>query len=175
MTAQVSEHITFRGKGYSLGDYEFPLESLFIEPTYDDEDDDLEKVPDIYKIPRPDFSEYARFITSTCWRNYLGIWNVSNDRLELQELCTGEVDYLQILFPEKTAPVHAYWFSGTLNILGHYNRAGEWCDSRGPDTSNVSMITDETEQLVTIEEYFDKEEFTLEIHDGMVTDIKEHK
>jgi len=57
---------------------------------------------------------------TSCWRGYIGTWEVIDDRLCLTALEatleSGETASLATLFPDTPPPVFAHWFSGVARL-----------------------------------------------------------
>ena len=57
---------------------------------------------------------------TACWRRYVGSWKIAGGKLYLVKLHNcgqkGEEIPISAVFPDKTPPVEATWFTGTLRI-----------------------------------------------------------
>lgn len=61
---------------------------------------------------------FNRSVSSSCWRGYKAVWQVTKSRLYLIALADpldDEID-LSVVFPECETRVFAYWFSGTIRL-----------------------------------------------------------
>ena len=96
-TAQASDRLIYKGEPVSI--FSNPLESFF-DASH----------------PRP----YLPAGSTACWRGYVATWKMENDYLYLVKIqnCTSEKEEipLSMIFPDRTKPVRADWFSGTLRI-----------------------------------------------------------
>ena len=97
MTAQVSETLWYEGK--KQGMCSEPLSAYF----------DLTG-------ERPAFAE----MDTSCWRGYVGEWEIRDDRLYLigleGRLVSGEEAKLESIFPKFPDRVFAHWYSGTIRL-----------------------------------------------------------
>ncbi len=95
MTAQRKEHIIYKGE----------LMAMATEPLRP------------YLAERKDIDFV--FKTSSCWRGYIGKWEIKNNKLYLIDLFAHIKDYEEVrmdyVFPDKRE-VFADWFSGELRI-----------------------------------------------------------
>ena len=100
-TAQIPEKILYEGESGSL--LTNPLESYFGKDN-----------------PRPEFAAPH----TACWRGYIGSWEIREDTLYLVDITAWMKDgsgrsvpvEFETLFPGKTKPMKADWFTGTLRI-----------------------------------------------------------
>ena len=101
-TAQIPERIVYEGTEGSL--FTEPLESYFGKDN-----------------PRPDFAAPH----TACWRGYVAAWEIREDNLYLTDLKAWMRDNkegkaapvaFEKIFPGKTKPLKAEWFTGTLRI-----------------------------------------------------------
>ena len=95
MTAQIPEHLRYRGKTYDM----------CTEPLW----------PWLrFGGPAPKFRE----VHTACWRAYVGRWLVAHDRLYLTgidaHLESGEPVTLAMLFPGYPERVFAHWYTGEV-------------------------------------------------------------
>jgi hypothetical protein len=97
MTAQVSETLWYEGK--KQGMCSEPLSAYF----------DLTG-------ESPAFAE----MDTSCWRGYVGEWEIRDDRLYLigleGRLVNGEEANLESIFPKFPDRVFAHWYSGTIRL-----------------------------------------------------------
>jgi len=100
MTAQATEQITIEGISHSL--YSLPFDS-YIESLN----------------PKP----ALRFMSTACWRGYIGEWNIHDRKLYLTKILAQIVNdsgckevSLDYFFPDSNNEVFAVWFSGILRI-----------------------------------------------------------
>ena len=97
MTAQVSETLWYDDKEHAMCSE--PLSDYF----------DLSG-------KRPKFAE----MDTSCWRGYVGEWEIRDDRLYLIGLeghfVNGEEAKLESIFPGFPDRVFAHWYSGTIRI-----------------------------------------------------------
>ena len=97
MTAQVSETLWYEGKEHAMCSE--PLSDYF----------DLSG-------KRPKFAE----MDTSCWRGYVGEWEIRDERLYLigleARLVNGEEAKLESIFPGFPDRVFAHWYSGTIRI-----------------------------------------------------------
>jgi len=100
-TAQIPERIVYEGtEGFLFTE---PLESYFTRDN-----------------PRPEFASPH----TACWRGYIGSWEIREDTLYLTDLKAWMRDKegkaapveFEKVFPGKTKPLKAEWFTGTLRI-----------------------------------------------------------
>ena len=100
-TAQIPERIVYEGTEGFL--FTNPLESYFSKEN-----------------PRPEFASPH----TACWRGYVGAWEIREDTLYLKDIKAwmrdeegkaAPVEFDRI-FPGKTKPMKADWFTGTLRI-----------------------------------------------------------
>ena len=99
MTTQAKERIIIDGEKYPL------LNALSLP-----EDDT--------KIKQKEGATYTR---SSCWRGYVGTWEIRNDKLYLIEFSSGMYDVLVNL------PVLADWISGTAKVAtGEVKANSSW-------------------------------------------------
>ena len=99
MTTQVKERIIIDGEKYPL------LNALSLP-----EDDT--------KIKQKEGSTYTR---SSCWRGYVGTWEIKDDKLYLIEFSSGMYDVLANL------PILADWISGTAKVAtGEVKESSSW-------------------------------------------------
>ena len=100
-TAQIPEKIVYEGTEGFL--FTNPLETYFTKDN-----------------PRPEFAAPH----TACWRGYVGSWEIREDTLYLTDLKAWLRDSegkaapaeFERIFPGKTKPVKADWFTGTLRI-----------------------------------------------------------
>ena len=100
-TAQIPEKIVYEGTEGFL--FTNPLETYFTKDN-----------------PRPEFAAPH----TACWRGYVGSWEIREDTLYLTDLKAWMRDEegkaapveFERIFPGKTKPVKADWFTGTLRI-----------------------------------------------------------
>ncbi len=100
-TAQIPEKILYEGESGSL--FTNPMETYFTKGT-----------------PRPEFAAPH----TACWRGYIGTWEIREDTLYLVDIKAwmrdreGKITPVEFeaLFPGKTKPMKADWFTGTLRI-----------------------------------------------------------
>ena len=113
MTTQVKERIIIDGEKYPL------LNALSLP-----EDDT--------KIKQKEGPTYTR---SSCWRGYVGTWEIKDDKLYLIDFSSGKYDVLVNL------PILADWISGTAKVAtGEVKASSSW-----------DIETYETEMHLTIE------------------------
>jgi hypothetical protein len=99
MTAQSGENLIYEGHTVTM--HSEPLEDYFEA-----------------KGERPEFGG----ICTSCWRGYIGTWEIKDDRLYLVslegfgKLKDGTEASLQTIFPDQDGPILADWYSGTLKI-----------------------------------------------------------
>lgn len=100
MTAQATENITIDGVLHTL--YSLPFDS-YIESLN----------------PKP----ALRFMSTACWRGYIGEWNIHDRKLYLTKILAQIVNdsgsnevSLDYFFPDSNDEVFAEWFSGILRI-----------------------------------------------------------
>lgn len=97
MTAQIGERLVYQGE--SLGMCTEPLNDFF---TFD--------------CSRPRFAR----TNTALWRNYVGTWEILNDRLYLIGLDATMMDgspvSLETVFPGFPDRVFAHWYSGELRV-----------------------------------------------------------
>ena len=99
MTTQVKERIIIDGEKYPL------LNALSLP-----EDDT--------KIKQKEVSTYTR---SSCWRGYVGTWEIKDDKLYLIDFSSGKYDVLVNL------PILADWISGTAKVAtGEVKASSSW-------------------------------------------------
>ena len=99
MTTQVKERIIIDGEKYPL------LNALSLP-----EDDT--------KIKQKEGPTYTR---SSCWRGYVGTWEIRDDKLYLIEFSSGMYDVLANL------PILADWISGTAKVAtGEVKASSSW-------------------------------------------------
>ena len=99
MTTQVKERIIIDGEKYPL------LNALSLP-----EDDT--------KIKQKEGATYTR---SSCWRGYVGTWEIKDDKLYLIEFSSGMYDVLANL------PIVADWVSGTAKVAtGEVKASSSW-------------------------------------------------
>ena len=99
MTTQVKERIIIDGEKYPL------LNALSLP-----EDDT--------KIKQKEGPTYTR---SSCWRGYVGTWEIKDDKLYLNEFSSGKYDVLVNL------PILADWISGTAKVAtGEVKANSSW-------------------------------------------------
>ena len=99
MTTQVKERIIIDGEKYPL------LNALSLP-----EDDT--------KIKQKEGATYTR---SSCWRGYVGTWEIKDDKLYLIEFSSGMYDVLANL------PILADWISGTAKVAtGEVKANSSW-------------------------------------------------
>ncbi len=100
-TAQLPERIVYEGtEGFLFTD---PLESYFTKDS-----------------PRPEFAAPH----TACWRGYVGVWEIKEDFLYLSDIkawmrnAEGKAASVgfEKIFPGKSKPLKADWFTGTLRI-----------------------------------------------------------
>ncbi len=100
-TAQIPERIVYEGTEGSL--FTNPLESYFTKDN-----------------PSPEFTAPH----TACWRGYVGTWEIRDNTLYLSDIKAwmrnedgkaAPVGFEQV-FPGKTKPLKAEWFTGTLRI-----------------------------------------------------------
>ena len=97
MTAQVSETLWYQGK----------KQGMCSEP-----------LNDYFNLAgeRPKFAE----MDTSCWRGYVGEWEIRDDRLYLigldGRLENGKEANLESIFPGFPDRVFAHWFSGTVRV-----------------------------------------------------------
>jgi hypothetical protein len=100
-TAQIPEKITYEDESGFL--FTNPLETYFTKDN-----------------PRPEFTAPH----TACWRGYIGSWEIREDTLYLADLKAWMRDKegkaapveFERIFPGKTKPMKADWFTGTLRI-----------------------------------------------------------
>jgi hypothetical protein len=100
-TAQIPERIVYEGTEGFL--FTNPLESYFSKEN-----------------PRPEFASPH----TACWRGYVGAWEIREDTLYLSDIKAWMRDEdgkaapvgFEKVFPGKTKPLKAEWFTGTLRI-----------------------------------------------------------
>jgi hypothetical protein len=100
-TAQIPERIVFEGTEGFL--FTNPLESYFSKEN-----------------PRPEFASPH----TACWRGYVGAWEIREDTLYLSDIKAWMRDEdgkaasvgFEKVFPGKSKPLKAEWFTGTLRI-----------------------------------------------------------
>jgi hypothetical protein len=100
-TAQIPERIVYEGTEGSL--FTNPLESYFTRDN-----------------PSPEFVAPH----TACWRGYIGEWEIREDTLYLKDIKAWMRDDQGVrspvpfekVFPGKTKPLKAEWFTGTLRI-----------------------------------------------------------
>jgi hypothetical protein len=100
-TAQMPEKILYEGESGFL--FTNPLEAYFGKDN-----------------PRPEFAAPH----TACWRGYIGSWEIRGDALYLVDIKAWMRDRegkaapveFEALFPGKTKPLKADWFTGTLRI-----------------------------------------------------------
>lgn len=100
-TAQIPEKIVYEGTEGFL--FTNPLETYFTKDN-----------------PRPEFAAPH----TACWRGYIGSWEIREDTLYLTDLKAWLRDSegkaapaeFERIFPGKTKPMKADWFTGTLRI-----------------------------------------------------------
>jgi len=100
-TAQIPEKIVYEGTEGFL--FTNPLETYFTKDN-----------------PRPEFAAPH----TACWRGYVGSWEIREDTLYLTDLKAWMRDEegkaapveFERIFPGKTKPMKADWFTGTLRI-----------------------------------------------------------
>ena len=113
MTTQVKERIIIDGEKYPL------LNALSLP-----EDDT--------KIKQKEGPTYTR---SSCWRGYVGTWEIKDDKLYLIDFSSGKYDVLVNL------PILADWISGTAKVAtGEVKKSPSW-----------TIETYETEMHLTFE------------------------
>jgi hypothetical protein len=101
-TSQLEEQIMYNGERRDMSSR--PLESYFNE-----------------NHPRPrEFSMHGWF-GSSCWRGYIGYWQIENDFLYLERLlhCYGDDEDeipLSMIFKEDKPPIKAIWCTGDLKL-----------------------------------------------------------
>jgi hypothetical protein len=97
MTAQVSETLWYEGKEHGMCSE--PL-NVYFDLTGE----------------RPKFAE----MDTSCWRGYVGEWEIRDDRLYLigleGRLVDGEEATLESIFPGFPDRVLAHWYSGTVRV-----------------------------------------------------------
>jgi hypothetical protein len=74
---------------------------------------------------RPDFNTNPRKLTISTgnWRGYVGEWKIDSEKLFLEKITAHEKAFkIENIFPAKTAPVFADWFSGVLRVSGGVQR-----------------------------------------------------
>jgi len=99
MTTQVKERIIIDGEKYPL------LNALSLP-----EDDT--------KIKQKEGPTYTR---SSCWRGYVGTWEIKDDKLYLIDFSSGKYDVLVNL------PMLADWISGTAKVAtGEVKESSSW-------------------------------------------------
>ena len=99
MTTQAKERIIIDGEKYPL------LNALSLP-----EDDT--------KIKQKEGATYTR---SSCWRGYVGTWEIKDDKLYLIEFSSGMYDVLANL------PILADWISGTAKVAtGEVKANSSW-------------------------------------------------
>jgi len=99
MTTQVKERIIIDGEKYPL------LNALSLP-----EDDT--------KIKQKEGPTYTR---SSCWRGYVGTWEIKDDKLYLIDFSSGKYDVLVNL------PMLADWISGTAKVAtGEVQESSSW-------------------------------------------------
>ena len=99
MTTQVKERIIIDGEKYPL------LNALSLP-----EDDT--------KIKQKEGATYTR---SSCWRGYVGIWEIKDNKLYLIDFSSGKYDVLVNL------PILADWISGTAKVAtGEVKASSSW-------------------------------------------------
>jgi len=84
-----------------------------------------------YLVMRHPKVTFAAILTS-CWRGYIGTWQIVDNHLYLVKLDgeyeDGSLATLEDVFPGHTGPVLASWYSGTLRVprgdLLHYVHMG---------------------------------------------------
>jgi len=100
-TAQVPERMTYEGEEGAL--FTNPLETYFTKDS-----------------PRPGFTAPH----TACWRGYVGTWEIKDNTLYLSDIKAwmrneegkaAPVGFEKV-FPGKTKPLKAEWFTGTLRI-----------------------------------------------------------
>lgn len=100
-TAQMPEKILYEGESGFL--FTNPLETYFNKDN-----------------PRPEFAAPH----TACWRGYIGLWEIREGTLYLVDIKAWMRDRegkatpveFEALFPGKTKPMKADWFTGTLRI-----------------------------------------------------------
>ncbi len=100
-TAQIPERIVYEGAEGFL--FTNPLESSFSKEN-----------------PRPEFASPH----TACWRGYVGAWEIREDTLYLSDIKAWMRDEdgkaapvgFEKVFPGKSKPLKAEWFTGTLRI-----------------------------------------------------------
>lgn len=100
-TAQIPERIVYEGTEGFL--FTSPLESYFSKEN-----------------PRPEFASPH----TACWRGYVGAWEIREDTLYLSDIKAWMRDEdgkaapvgFEKVFPGKSKPLKAEWFTGTLRI-----------------------------------------------------------
>ena len=100
-TAQIPERIVYEGTEGFL--FTNPLESYFSKEN-----------------PRPEFASPH----TACWRGYVGAWEIREDTLYLSDIKAWMRDEdgkaapvgFEKVFPGKSKPLKAEWFTGTLRI-----------------------------------------------------------
>ena len=100
-TAQIPERIVYEGTEGFL--FTNPLESYFSKDN-----------------PRPEFASPH----TACWRGYVGAWEIREDTLYLTDIKAWMRDEegkaapveFEKVFPGKSKPLKAEWFTGTLRI-----------------------------------------------------------
>jgi hypothetical protein len=97
MTAQAHEILILNGEKTSM-DYCPPL------PNNDSRIVELKDDSEIEKNSRND----NIILSTACWRNYIGTWEVKNNKLYLVSIYGR--------FKLKESPIFADWFTGVINI-----------------------------------------------------------
>lgn len=100
-TAQIGDVLFYKGERLSI--FSNPLEQYFSDEN-----------------PRPKGLFMAS--CSACWRGYVATWKIEEGHLYLEKLVEGTcgADAKEIVlgkvFPNRTGPVKATWFTGTLRV-----------------------------------------------------------
>lgn len=99
MTIQTPEKLAYDGVAYEMqamsAHYISPLEGYFQQIGY-----------------KPN----SRIVSSGCWRNFVGVWEILNQKLYLNSitLTDGTGIDLATIFPDEGARAMAGWYSGFL-------------------------------------------------------------
>lgn len=101
MTVQSPERITYEGHQYPTASR--PLDDYFNDAR-----------------PAPNFAAVTRSRSSSCWRGYIGHWEIHDGLLRLLDLqapyANPAQSLLYLVFPTTHSPIKADWFSGEIRL-----------------------------------------------------------
>jgi hypothetical protein len=137
-TAQFPDRLLYNGKSEEI--FSTPLEQYFEELG-----------------TRP---KWLTEMNTACWRGYLASWEIRDDRLYLQKIVREEhdpqkddffeQDITKRIFPNRTLPIEATWFSGVVRL------------PQGKELEYIHM---------GFESIYEKDHF-LEFENGILTKIR---